>query len=96
MVLMNFLASCGMPLIAVYSPLVALVLNVALNLALVPSMGFAGAAVSSSVAYGLMLAMSLAYIRSRLLPGDGAIDRRRPIERRAATSSRRAGRRPSG
>jgi O-antigen/teichoic acid export membrane protein len=47
-----------MPLIAVYSPLVALVLNVALNLALVPSMGFAGAAVSSSVAYGLMLVMS--------------------------------------
>jgi Na+-driven multidrug efflux pump len=68
MVFMNFLASCGMPLVAVYSPLVALVVNVALNLALIPRMGFAGAALASSVAYALMLLISVAYVRIRLLP----------------------------
>jgi O-antigen/teichoic acid export membrane protein len=66
-VLMNLFASCGMPPIVVYSPLVALVVNVGLNLWLIPAMGFVGAAISSSVAYGLMLAMSLLYTRFRLL-----------------------------
>ena len=69
MVFMNFLASCGMPLVAVYSPLVALLVNVALNLALIPHMGFVGAALASSVAYALMLLTSIAYVRIRLLPG---------------------------
>jgi O-antigen/teichoic acid export membrane protein len=72
MVFMNFLASCGMPLVAVYSPLVALLVNVALNLALIPHMGFAGAALASSVAYALMLLTSIAYVRFRLLPGAAA------------------------
>ena len=39
--LMNFFASCGMPWVTVYSPLVALLVNVLLNLALVPRLGFA-------------------------------------------------------
>jgi O-antigen/teichoic acid export membrane protein len=68
LVFMNLFASCGMPAIAVYSPLIALVVNVAANLYLVPSIGFVGASISSSIAYGLMLAMSLVYIRFRLLP----------------------------
>ncbi len=66
-ILMNFLASCGMPVVVVYSPLIALLVNVAANLWLVPSMGFVGASVSSSLAYGLMLVMSVLYIRLRLL-----------------------------
>jgi O-antigen/teichoic acid export membrane protein len=66
-VLMNLFASCGMPPIVVYSPLVALVVNVGLNLWLIPTVGFVGASMSSSVAYGLMLAMSVLYTRLRLL-----------------------------
>jgi O-antigen/teichoic acid export membrane protein len=66
-VLMNFLASCGMPRVVVVGPLLALVLNVAANLALIPRLGFVGAAIASSLAYALMLAISLAYIRLRLL-----------------------------
>jgi O-antigen/teichoic acid export membrane protein len=66
-ILMNFLASCGMPLVVVYSPFLALLVNVAANLWLVPSLGFVGAAVSSSLAYGLMLLMSIVHIRFRLL-----------------------------
>jgi O-antigen/teichoic acid export membrane protein len=68
-VLMNLFASCGMPPVVVYSPLLALGVNVALNLRLIPTMGFVGAAISSSIAYGLMLAISLAYLRLRLLKG---------------------------
>jgi O-antigen/teichoic acid export membrane protein len=65
-ILMNFLASCGMPLLVVYSPFVALLVNVCTNLWLVPRMGFVGASVSSSLAYALMLLMSVLYIRFRL------------------------------
>jgi Na+-driven multidrug efflux pump len=63
---MNFLASCGMPLVVVYSPFVALLVNVSANLWLVPRMGFVGASISSSLAYSLMLLMSVLYIRFRL------------------------------
>ena len=66
MVLMNFFGSCGMPAIVVVSPLLALVVNVAANLVVIPWLGFVGASMTSSVAYFLMLAMSLAYIRFRL------------------------------
>jgi len=69
-ILMNFLASCGMPLVVVYSPLIALVVNVMVNLWLVPSVGFVGASISSSLAYGLMLVMSVLHIHFRILrPG---------------------------
>ena len=66
MILMNLFASCGMPRIVVVSPLVALAFNVAANLVVIPRLGFVGAAMTSSVAYALMLAMSLLYIRLRL------------------------------
>ena len=66
-VLMNFFASCGNPAIVVVSPLLALVFNVAANLVVIPSLGFVGASITSSVAYSLMLAMSLVYMRFRLL-----------------------------
>jgi len=65
-VLMNLFASCGMPLIVVYLPLIALLVNVVVNLLLVPAMGFVGASISSSLAYGLMLVMSVLYVRFRL------------------------------
>lgn len=66
MVLMNFFASCGMPAVVVYSPLLALVFNVTANLVVVPALGFVGASITSSVSYLLMLAMSLYHIRFRL------------------------------
>jgi O-antigen/teichoic acid export membrane protein len=71
-VLMNLFASCGMPMVVVYSPLLALLVNVTVNLRLVPAMGFVGASISSSVAYGLMLAMSVLYVHFRLLRGGDA------------------------
>ncbi len=69
MILMNLFASCGMPRIVVVSPLLALVFNVAANLVVVPRLGFVGAAMTSSVAYALMLAMSLLYLKLRLFRG---------------------------
>lgn len=64
-VFMNLFGACGMPPITVLSPLVALVVNIVLNLVLVPVWGFVGASISSSICYGLMLAISLAYSRQR-------------------------------
>jgi O-antigen/teichoic acid export membrane protein len=72
MVLMNFFASCGMPAVVVYSPLLALAFNVAANLVVVPALGFVGASVTSSVSYLLMLLMSLGHIRFRLFRGRDA------------------------
>jgi O-antigen/teichoic acid export membrane protein len=66
-VFMNLFASCGMPLVVTLSPLAALVVNVVVNLVLLPRVGFVGAAVSSTVAYALMLAVSLLYLQLRLL-----------------------------
>jgi O-antigen/teichoic acid export membrane protein len=62
-VLMNLFAACGMPMIIAYSPLVALITNVLVNLWLIPAWGIVGASMSSTLAYGLMLLMSLGYIR---------------------------------
>jgi Na+-driven multidrug efflux pump len=59
---MNYFASTGMPPITVYSPGAAAVLNVLLNLKLIPSLGIVGASVASTVAYGMMLAISLVYL----------------------------------
>jgi len=72
MVLMNFFASCGQPPIAVFGPLIALVVNVGLNLVLVPRIGFVGAAISSTIAYALMLALSVAYLRFWLLSDEAS------------------------
>jgi O-antigen/teichoic acid export membrane protein len=66
-ILLNFLASCGMPRVVMTGPLVALLVNVALNLVLIPRLGFVGASITSSVAYAVMLAASALHIRFRLL-----------------------------
>ncbi|MDI6842822.1 MAG: flippase [Anaerosomatales bacterium] len=64
-ILMNYLASEGMPPIAVWSPAVASLANVGLNLWLLPRWGIRGAAIASTVAYSMMLGFSLVYLSSR-------------------------------
>lgn len=62
---MNYFASCGMPPLTVISPAVAALVNVLLNLVLIPKWGIVGASFSSSVCYGLMLLLSVLYMRTR-------------------------------
>jgi O-antigen/teichoic acid export membrane protein len=63
-VLMNHFGGRGMPAITMVAPLAGLVANVGLNLAVVPRYGIRGAAITSSAAYLLMLALSLgAFLR---------------------------------
>ena len=61
-ILMNYFASMGMPMVTVYSPALATVVNVGLNLLLIPRFGVVGAALASVAAYGTMLACSVAYL----------------------------------
>jgi len=58
-VLMNHFGGQGMPGVTIAAPLVGLLLNISLNLAVVPRFGILGAAVTSSAAYTLMLIVSL-------------------------------------
>lgn len=62
---MNYFASNGMPLVIIVSPALAALLNVLMNLVLIPRYGIVGASVSSSIAYSLMLVCSLLYIWRR-------------------------------
>ncbi len=62
MIFMNFMAARGMPLIVVISPFVALLVNVILNLYFIPHFGINGAAMTSSIAYSIMLMISLLYL----------------------------------
>jgi len=66
---MNYFASIGMPAIVIYSPGAAVLLNILLNIFLIPAYGCIGAAWSSIAAYGMMFAFSLLYItyRTRLV-----------------------------
>ena len=59
---MTYFASIGMPLIVVYSPAVATVLNITLNLKLLAWFGIIGAAMASTVSYGAMLIGSVLYV----------------------------------
>jgi O-antigen/teichoic acid export membrane protein len=63
-ILMNHFASNGMPLIAVYSPGIALVFNLLLNLKLIIKFGIVGASISSVISYAVMLVFSIKYISS--------------------------------
>ena len=60
---MNYFASTGMPPVTILAPAAAAVLNVGLNLVLIPLLGIVGASISSVAAYGGMLVASAAYIR---------------------------------
>jgi O-antigen/teichoic acid export membrane protein len=53
--LSNYLAATGFPWFAVHAWLGATVLNVALNLVLIPAAGIAGAALASLVCYAAVL-----------------------------------------
>lgn len=64
-ILMNYFAAEGIPPVAVWSPGVASVVNVGLNLFLLPRMGIAGASLASTIAYATMLVLSMVYLRSR-------------------------------
>jgi len=66
--LMNYLASIGMPPIVMYSSGIAAIANVALNLKLIPSLGIQGASISMTVSAGIMLTIVLLYIQRHRLP----------------------------
>jgi SAM-dependent methyltransferase len=63
-ILMQHFGGQGMPLVTIIAPLVGAVLNLSLNAVVVPRFGIVGAAVTSSVAYSMMLLLSLgAFLR---------------------------------
>jgi O-antigen/teichoic acid export membrane protein len=70
---MNYLGASGMPAVTVVSPGIAALSNVLLNLVLIPRWGIVGASVASSVCYGLMLLLSMAYVRRGPRPGRLAV-----------------------
>lgn len=63
-ILMNCFAAQGMPPVTVYSPGLALIANIWLNLWLIPLWGIRGAAISSSISYAMMVLISAGYILS--------------------------------
>ena len=66
-IFMNYFASIGMPLVTIYSPGIAALINIILNIKLIPILGIVGASISSTVAYGIMLILSLVYFKKKLL-----------------------------
>jgi O-antigen/teichoic acid export membrane protein len=62
-VFMNYYAASGLPRIVIWSPLIATIINVVINFALIPRMGFLGASLSSTLSYALMLAFSVVYFQ---------------------------------
>lgn len=60
--LMNYLASVGMPPIVMYASGTAAIANVGFNLKLIPSFGIQGASLSMTLSAAIMLAMVLLYI----------------------------------
>jgi Na+-driven multidrug efflux pump len=55
-----------MPIVVVVAPAIGLLVNVALNTRLIPVYGIVGASISSTIAYGIMLIVGVAYFqRSR-------------------------------
>lgn len=60
-ILMQDLAGRGLPRIVYISPFIALVLNVSLNIVIIPMWGINGAAISSTISYFLMLVLMLRY-----------------------------------
>jgi O-antigen/teichoic acid export membrane protein len=66
--LMNYLASIGMPPVVMYSSGIAAIANVVLNLKLIPSLGIQGASISMTVSAGIMLTIVLLYVQRHRLP----------------------------
>lgn len=63
-ILNNYFAAVGMPLVTLFAPLVGLLTNVALNVILAPRWGIDGAAVATAVSYAVMLAGGFVYAGS--------------------------------
>lgn len=61
----NYFAAIGMPVVVIYTPLIALIANITMNKYLISSIGISGASMSSSISYGIMLIISLAYIKRK-------------------------------
>jgi O-antigen/teichoic acid export membrane protein len=59
---MNYFASVGMPSITVISPGMAAIVNIAMNLKLIPWLGIVGASLASVLSYGLMFVASILYV----------------------------------
>jgi O-antigen/teichoic acid export membrane protein len=70
-VLNTKLAAEGYPAITIWAPGVALALNVALNLLLIPAMGLVGAAMATSVAYVIWTALVALYYWRAPSPNSG-------------------------
>jgi O-antigen/teichoic acid export membrane protein len=64
-IFMNYFASTGMPRITVYSPALAALLNIGLNIQFIPVFGIVGASWASDIAYGVMLMASLLFLKGR-------------------------------
>ena len=63
-VLNTKLAGCGYPPVTIILPAIALLLNIVLNLMLIPKMGLIGAAISTSISYGFWaLMVTLCFLR---------------------------------
>lgn len=61
-IFMSYFASTGMPSVTVYSPLTAALLNILLNLKLIPQYGIVGASISSTICYATMILFSAVFI----------------------------------
>jgi len=61
-IFMNYFASINMPLVTIYSPGIALIINITLNYFLIPEFGIIWASFSSIIAYGFMLCASVYFI----------------------------------
>jgi O-antigen/teichoic acid export membrane protein len=57
-ILMHYYYAIGTPAITILAPFCGFVLNVALNLLLIPSFGIVGSALASTMAYGAMLVLT--------------------------------------
>ena len=61
-IIMNFFAAEGMPVVVVLSPLVALLVKLGLGLMLIPEYGIPGASAAAAVSYLAALSISVAYL----------------------------------
>ncbi len=64
-IFMNYFASIGIPWIVIFSPGLAALANIILNLKMIPCLGIIGASISSTICYSSMLIMSLLYFLFR-------------------------------
>ncbi len=69
-ILIYYFLAIGMPITVICGQALAVVVNVVLDLLILTHIGLAGAGLASSVAYGLMLVVSLAYLWLHRSEGD--------------------------